>query len=114
MLTYSQAIRALKLKAGEDVEDTALLGRLMAYCSKVLGMMMMMVMVMAYCSKVLGMMMVTFGMLLRGKILKALVLDQSIDVDNHRKIEIGKNIGASLDNSPFCKEGSLFRCASIS
>ena len=30
-----QAIRALKLKAGEDVEDTALLGRLMAYCSKV-------------------------------------------------------------------------------
>ena len=47
MLTYSQAIRALKLKAGEDVEDTALLGRLMAYCSKVLGMMMMMVMVMA-------------------------------------------------------------------
>ena len=65
MLTYSQAIRALKLKAGEDVEDTALLGRLMAYCSKVLGMMMMMVMVMAFCSNVLGMTMVTFGMLLR-------------------------------------------------
>ena len=63
MLTYSQAIRALKLKAGEDVEDTALLGRLMAYCSKVLGMMM-----------------VTFGMLLRGKFLKALVLDQIIVV----------------------------------
>ena len=34
-LNYVQAIRALKLKAGEDVEDTALLGRLMAYCSKV-------------------------------------------------------------------------------
>ena len=66
MLTYSQAIRALKLKAGEDVEDTALLGRLMAYCSKVLGMMM-----------------VTFGMLLRGKFLKALVLDQIIEVVNH-------------------------------
>ena len=63
MLTYSQAIRALKLKAGEDVEDTALLGRLMAYCSKVLGMMM-----------------VTFGMLLRRKIFKALVLDQIIVV----------------------------------
>ena len=30
-----QAIRALKLKAGDDLEDTALLGRLMAYCSKV-------------------------------------------------------------------------------
>ena len=65
MLTYSQAIRALKLKAGEDVEDTALLGRLMAYCSKVLGVMMM-----------------TFGMLLvlRRKILKTLVLDQIIVV----------------------------------
>ena len=108
MLTYSQAIRALKLKAGEDVEDTALLGRLMAYCSKVLGMMMMMVKVMAYCSKVLGMMMVTFGMLLRRKILKALVLDQIIEVGNHRQIEIGKKIGARLDHSRFCKEGSPF------
>ena len=71
------------MKAGEDVEDTALLGRLMAYCSKVLGMMMMMVMVMAFCSNVLGMTMVTFGMLLRGKFLKALVLDQIIEVVNH-------------------------------
>ena len=30
-----QAIRALKLKMGEEVEDTVLLSRLMAYCSKV-------------------------------------------------------------------------------
>ena len=31
----AQAIRALKLKMGDKVEETVLLGKLMAYCSKV-------------------------------------------------------------------------------
>ena len=31
----AQAIRALKVKMGDEVEDTVLLSKLMAYCSKV-------------------------------------------------------------------------------
>ena len=33
----AQAIRALKVKMGDQVEDTVLLSKLMAYCSKVSG-----------------------------------------------------------------------------